>query len=319
MRIQDYIRGWFKRGSNVLISQAYNPYGYGLTALPFGQVIFQNIVDLLTDLCNDVTFVNASPKENIMGFADFKVFFDAHGQVISSRLFNDGFVVVGKKENVPLRMLLKSEYTTMSDEDKSIVVPLDKEVQIYVIKSPTWLQRCMSDRQFLNPYLQYLDNILNASNTSCARLGNLVVASPKNGANAPTQVVLTEEQKDKLEKDIAKDYGALEGQKNLLLLPREMAFQVINLAGLDMKTAEKVRMCVCVIADRIKVPANQSALIDSNSSKSLSNGSELREGDFNKYQSFERFLNQTWVKMANDMGLKVNYTIYNKPVRQAIV
>ena len=74
-------------------------------------------------------------------------------------------------------------------------------------------------------------------------------------------------------------------------------------------------MAVLAICDRMKVPANQVAIIDANSSKSLSNGSELREGDFNKYQSFERLLNRTFVQMAQAYGMTVDYTIYNKPIR----
>ena len=52
--------------------------------------------------------------------------------------------------------------------------------------------------------------------------------------------MLTEEQKKKLEKDLKEDYGALSRQSNIMLLPREMTWQIINLAGLDLKMAEKV-------------------------------------------------------------------------------
>jgi hypothetical protein len=47
----------------------------------------------------------------------------------------------------------------------------------------------------------------------------------------------------------------------------------------------------------------------------LSNGGELKEGDFAKYQTFERLLNKTFIALANAMLLKVDYQIYNKPQR----
>jgi hypothetical protein len=94
-----------------------------------------------------------------------------------------------------------------------------------------------------------------------------------------------------------------------------MHFQVIGMDGVDRKLTEKVRACVLAICDRVKVPANQVAIIDANSSKTLSNGTELREGDYNKYQSFERLLNHTFVRLAEEMGMDVDYTIYNKPER----
>ena len=48
-------------------------------------------------------------------------------------------------------------------------------------------------------------------------------------------------------------------------------------------------------------------------SKSFANGSEMIAGDFSKYQSFERLLNRTFVRFADDLGLQVDYQIYNKP------
>jgi hypothetical protein len=118
-----------------------------------------------------------------------------------------------------------------------------------------------------------------------------------------------------LEKDLQNEYGALKKQNTIVVLPREMNVSTLSLASIDLKVQEKVKMAVLVIAGKLKVPANQIPLIDAMSSKSLSNGGELREGDFNKYQTFERLLNKTLIQLANAMLLKVDYTIYNKPVR----
>ena len=72
-------------------------------------------------------------------------------------------------------------------------------------------------------------------------------------------------------------------------------------------------MCVEVIADALHISCNQLAIIDAQSSKALANGGEIREGDILKYKTFERLLDRTFVKWAEDMSLKVDYTIYNKP------
>ena len=82
--------------------------------------------------------------------------------------------------------------------------------------------------------------------------------------------------KKEIEKDMQEDYGALSRQSNMMLLPREMSFQVINLAGLDLKMQDKVKAAILAIVDRIKIPANQVAYIDAQSSKALANGSEIR-------------------------------------------
>jgi hypothetical protein len=95
-----------------------------------------------------------------------------------------------------------------------------------------------------------------------------------------------------------------------------MNVQTLSLASMDLKVSEKVKIAILAIAGKIKVPANQVPLIDAMSSKSLSNGGELREGDFNKYQTFERLLNKTFIRFAEELRLQVDYTIYNKPLRQ---
>ena len=75
-----------------------------------------------------------------------------------------------------------------------------------------------------------------------------------------------------------------------------------------------MRRAILALCDRIKVPANQVAIIDANSSKALSNGSELREGDKSKYKSFRRLFERTFWQMAYDMGIEIQYTIKGEPM-----
>ena len=313
MKIVDYIRRVFGRGASVLHTSGravINPFA--MSCYPFGNVIFLNIVELLTDLASEVRWA-ALKKVDVVCFAEFRSFYNKYGRQILTRLYSDGFVVIGYKNG--FRWLSQNEYYCTSDTDATVVRPRDEEMQVYVMKSQTYESTQMSDKQLLLPFLSFLDNVLNASNTVSARMGSVIVASPKNLTNAPTAVVLNKEQKDALEKETQDEYGALSAQKLFMVLPREMAFQVINLAGLDQRTTEKARMAILAIADRVKVPANQIAIIDANSSKSLSNGSELREGDYSKYQSFERLLNSTFLQLAESCGLSLTYTMDNKPKR----
>ena len=116
-----------------------------------------------------------------------------------------------------------------------------------------------------------------------------------------------------MEKEIAKEYGLLNKQRQIMLLPRGMKFQTVSLTNIDQKLTERVRMAVELIADRIKVPASQIAVIDATAGKSLSNGGEVHEGDRLKYNTYERLLNKTFVMFAQALGIRVTYTIYNKP------
>ena len=214
----------------------------------------------------------------------------------------------------------EKEYVTFTPTDHAKA----NGIELYVIASSTIETTGKSHRQLAQPYLTYLDNALNASNTITQRLGAMVVASPAGTQN--TFGRLNEQEKHEIEEEIKKEYGALAQQSQFLLLPKEMNMQVVSLASLDLKTDSRVRTAVLAIADLVKVPANQIGMIDANSSKALSNGSELIAGDLAKYKSFERLLDETFGRMVRDLGLPpvgyenidgvetpIYYGIYNKP------
>lgn len=280
----------------------------------FADVLFSNICDLLTDLTNDVTLVNKGNSKDTVVFAEFKAFFDRSGKIILNRLFKDGFVVIAYSNT--FKALNANEYTIAND-GQILARDKNKNKEIYVMKSDTFLNHSVSDKAILFPFLKFIDNAFNASNTASARLGAFIVMTPETAANAPVATILRKEDKEDLEKDMSLEYGGLSKQKQVMILPRPMNTAIISLAAIDQRTSDKVKMATLVIADRIKVPANQIAFIDAMSSKSFANGSETREGDFSKYQSFERLLNGTFIRFAEAIGLQVDYAIYNKPERES--
>ena len=293
-------------------------FGWGdISCHPYGDTIFRNIVELLTDLTNDVEWVNLRRTGNLR-FAEFKVFFEREGQLALWRVYRYGYAVVGVKEGDSPRFRLFDDSEWKKERAANNIDRIVSKVdgwKCYVMQSETYREEVKSDYDLCRPFVTFLDNIYNASNTTTERLGTFIVASPETPNGYPTPVTLKKPEKDELEKEIATQYGALNKQRQIMLLPRGMRFQVVGMDGIDRKLNEKVRSCVLAICDRVKVPANQVAIIDANSAKTLANGTELREGDYNKYQSFERLLNHTFVRLADEMGMSVSYNIYNKPIR----
>lgn len=314
MKIKDRIRNFFFRGWQLLFKTGFGT-GWSCGCFPFGNTIFRNAVEILTDLCNDVEWTT-NDMSGRMAFAEFKVFFERNAQSLLWRYYRQGFAVVGRhKTSGSLRIMDANEYTQVSKGDATYVEAINPEWECHVVSSDIFREEAMSDYDLCLPFIKFLDNILNASNTSSEKMGTFVVATPETPSSSPTAIVMNKEQKQELEKEMEDEYGSLSHQRHIMLLPRGMKFQTVSLDGLDRKLTEKVRLCVLVICDRIKVPANQVAIIDANSSKALANGSELREGDFAKYQSFERLLERTFGRLADELNLKVDYTIYNKPTR----
>ena len=320
MTLKDYISRLFPRLSyKTSILKAGDYVGWeGLTCYQFGELVFRNIVELLTDIANDVTWVHLDQSDTLT-FARFARFFEDEAKTVLWRVYRQGFAVIGlNKDEGTFRLLNEGEYNRVTQGSITRIEAKDKDLFAYVMKSPVYAEECRSDWDLCRPFVTFLDNTLNASNTACAKMGAFVVASPETAGAAPTPAVLSPNDKKAMEEEIGKEYGLLNSQRQIMLLPRGMKFETVSLTGIDTKMTDRVKMCVCAIADRIKVPANQIAIIDATSSKTLANGTELREGDFNKYQSFERLLNRTFVKFAADLGLNVTYTIYNKPDRGTV-
>lgn len=318
MRLLNKIQAAFSRKSNAILR--YTPEAYinmDCGCMPFGRLMFLNIADLITDIYSEVIW-NALPGYNTPKYKAWKSFVSVHGQrILSSLLCEEGFMVIGYKQDEQedwwFRELTAKDYTKSSSTGVEVVIPKDPSWSVYVLKSPTFEQNGVSDYALCVPVISYLDNAMNASATICKRLGTVVVASPKQPASATMPLTLGADEKADLEQALQTDYGALRKQNQIMLLPAEMNIQTINLAGLDTRTQERVLIGIKIICDRLKVPASQVSLIEASSSRSLSNGSELREGDLAKYRTFRRLLNSTFFDFAEEIGLKVDYEIENEP------
>ena len=325
MKILNNIRSWWaKRRNDVVTDLSLTGFGSLSMAerMNFANVIFYNICDLLTDISAAVEF--RYKGGDLQLFAGFKTFFDSWGKYVLNALFKNGFVVIGRRKGDTWFWVLDpSEYTQNTTNAGLLkVYPNRDDVEVYVMSSQTMKLEGKSDREMLQPFLRYLDNVLNGSNTVSERMGTLVVMSPQQASGVPVSTILTEKDKERIEKEIGGNdskYGYLRNQKSMLLLPNAMNIQTINLAGMDNRMQEKVRTAILAICDRIKVPANQVAIIDANSSKTLANGTELREGDLSKYRNFRRLLNVTFYQMAIDLGIDVDYIIENEPIEKVTI
>lgn len=323
MRITDYIRGLFVKAGEVLFWRRSGGFhGWDICNYKFAELIWYNICDLLTDLIEDVVMTDKTQADGFseagQKFAAFRAFVYAWGKSILQRLYDEGFVVISYDPTFfRFWVLDANEYTRETKDDVTIVRPKDDALRVYVMKSATFVMYQKSDREMCKGFLSFLDDVLNGSATVSKRLGAVVVASPKNLTNAPTATVLTKEQKKELEKEMSEDYGALSNQSNIMILPREMSWQTISLAGLDLKMQEKVKTAILAIVDRIKIPANQVAIIDAQSNKQLANGSEIREGDKLKYKSFRRLFERTFADMARYYALQIDYKIDGEPIGES--
>ena len=317
MKLQDRIKAFFGVADNhtLRVNTMGGLYMPELTCHAFGETIFLNIAQILTDIYAELIWQGVDTAK----YRAWSNWANRNGQRILLQLMRgNGYVVVGYesratldgKEDWVFYELPTTEYMVLTDNERTYVKCNNPEQRFYVLKSPTFEQTGASDHTLCKGYIAMLDAVLNGATTTAERLGAYVVMTPK--ADNFGGVMLKED-KDQLEKELAQEYGMLKKQKQIMLLNRPMDSQVVSLAGVDLRMNDKARIAILAIADRLKVPANQIAIIDANSSKALSNGTELREGDTAKYRSFRRLIDATLFDMATELGLQVDYTLENEP------
>lgn len=310
-RIRNYFLS-LKPLNYIPVRKSQKSYDINIGSLDFATIVFENVCDLLVDLVSDTTLTLKSG--NPTTFKAFSHFFNRDGKRTLVDIFVNGYAVIGYIDG-KFEILDTGDYYKKTDGKKLEFVHRDTYWQgrIIVFEGEHHRIYQMSHLEKLKPFMQLLDNVLNASNTITKKLGVSIFATPRtvSGMNTVSKL-LPHEIKD-LEKNTEKNYGALDTQKIIHFLSDDLRFEVINLAGQNLGLNEKMRIAVLAIADKIKIPANQVSLIDANTSKAFANGTEMKEGDFQKYQAFERLLQSTFIELAKMLQIDITYNIYNKP------
>lgn len=304
-----------KRGKNVFVLRGTEVYNLPTTNYTFSNVVWLNICDIIIDVLEDI---DIKPAGNIQGGTDisaryiaFKRFVYSEGRFVLQKIYDLGFLVVGyDKEKAEFCVLDKDDYKTNNGRHNELIVTVpNSNLDIYVMQSSSFYAYGRSERSLCKGFLSMLDDVLNGSATVSKRLGATIVASPKNMSNAPAPIILTESDKKDIEDSLQKEYGALKNQNQVMVLPREMNWEVVNMSGLDLRMQEKVKVCILAIADRIKVPIQSVGMIDGNESKAFANGGEISEADKLKYKTFRRLFERTFGDMARYYGVHFNYSL----------
>lgn len=318
MKIIENIKSLFTRNSNHALRWYGDTYGlpWEISRHKFGDLVYLNIAQILTDLYAELSWVSISDTEK---WKAWRTWAERNGQRLLLKLLRtDGYAVIGYHSTMDAEgkvswyfyELPRKAYRTQRVDDVEVVKCNDASQMFYVMRSPTFEQTGTSDYELCKPFVAMLDAVLNGATTTAERLGAYVVMSPKADNFGG---VLTESDKEDLEKTTQEQYGMLRGQKQMMIMPRPMDSQIVSLANVDVRMKDKAVMAICGIADRLKVPVNQIAMIDGGQTKAFANGTEYREGDMAKYRTFRRLIDATFYDMAYELGLRPDYTLENEP------
>ncbi len=265
---------------------------FDLTEYRFADAILLSIVKkVLNGLQSTNYFLpeNFDTKENRKKLTQFNGLFLDNVERIYSEYVNNGCVYI--KRNVKTEELefgKEKDYT-------------------YKINSTALRLTGQSDREILKENLKHIDNILNAVSTSVQKLGVVTLLTP----NFEQPILFDEKDIKRYEEEISRDYGVLSTQSPIKIMSRKFNVNTINLAGATLRTNENLQTAVKIVCDVLEVPYELvSAAIVGNPNQT---GVYQEEAEIRLYKTVEKFV-KLFVRFAeNNLNLKLDYEISDKP------
>lgn len=229
----DLFRSLFKTRPNNLRRRqlTFSAEAVALTRHEFAAAIYSSVVDMiLTGIRNTQWRLVAGPTAE---WGYFELFLRTRGDEIVGRVIHDGSVAVSR------------------DAGGLWDFTADGATADYTFRSTDLRLWGCSTYTILCPDLDYLNNIVNAANTSISRLGVMAVFSPKSNEYGNK---LTREELDVEEKRLQGDYGVLDAQKVVKFFSHSYDMNVVNLAGENLQLSDRFTQAVKMLCGKLKVP-----------------------------------------------------------------
>lgn len=222
---------WKHRPANLRRRQVtFSAAAVDLTAHEYAAAIYSGVVDLILSAIKKTEWrLKSGPAAE---WGAVSVFLRHSADIAVGRMINEG--------RVPL--VKSGEVWRFAD---------DGEQPDYVLLSSDMRLRNVSTYSLLHPGLDYLNNIVNAANTSIERLGVLAVFSPKSDEYGNT---LTPDELADEERKLQEDYGVLKSQHVIKFFAHSYDLQTINMAGENLQLTDRFTQAVKIICGKLKVP-----------------------------------------------------------------
>lgn len=217
-----------------------------------------------------------------------------------AELFKNGFLLFTLNESGKLTFWQKKECTFGGNGVYKS--PYGDICDIFY--SDTYLIFGRSDYDLSLDLLKSIDTVLNGATTVIKRLGVFVVGAPEQPQQNPQTVILDDEEREELEKNVIKDYGMLSEQKQFMFLRRPLKLTRVALGGKDLMLTETLEMLIKILADVVEIPYDCVAL----SGKSTFANQEQAEQALQ--DSAEAFVSKIW-SYLNKMNINFNWTVNN--------
>lgn len=289
--LNDFLSGFAQRRSNVRRFPIGGYSGLTISQHRFADVITATLLDMV---CDNLAAVSWSLQTgDSRTFVQFVDFFREHSDDVIQRLYSDGYAAVDRGEDGFFR--LRDNVSTAEGTAD------------YVFYSADFKRYENSTAEILKPFLNYLDNIINAANTSIKRLGVMAFLMPHADTYGNG---LTAEELDAEEKKLQTDYGILDDQKIIKITSHDYSLGVLNIGGASLQLDSRLQHVIKIICGKLRIPYEllPAAII----------GNPNQTGVYQQ-EAMKRLFNlifrycEDFARFAKAFGLAVDYDCVNAP------
>lgn len=291
-----------KKNKNNPMTSGYNGVmGFRLSRGKYSDAVLLGIFKKIFKRLDMVDYKVSHSSPIMVGMVNY--FLNNKLNVAFSEMFNNGYLLFLKKVDhngkvIGLHYVHKSEATSDGAGFTYEGQPLE------VFYSDTFEVFGMSDAALLRDSLKALDNSINASQTIIKRLGAVIVGTPEQPTSNPQSVIISDDDKKKLEEEVQTDYGVLEEQKQFLFLRRPLKLQRIALGGKDLLITENVEMFIKILCDALNVPYDVMAI------SGQSTFANMEQAEKSMQDTAEAFISKMW-GFFNSYGVVINWKVNN--------
>lgn len=272
------------------VNLAYRRFNefFGISSYCYADAVVMSILDPFFVALKNTSW-QSEGNNNSELFAKFDLFVKKNAESVFFGMFKTGYVCV------------------YDDGDRFSIGDRHDKKPIFTFFHTDYKHTGKSTERLLQPFLTYLDNILNAANTSVRRLGIMAFLMPKVDAYGNG---LTEKELKKAEEELQENYGVLESQRLIKITSHDYSLNTLNIGGANLQFDNRLQSVIKIIAGKIGVPyelvpaaiignPNQTGVYQSEAMKRL-------------YVAVTRYC-EYFVNFAETLGLRVTYVNNDAP------
>lgn len=238
--------------------------------------------------------------KNVLTLAGVNYFLNNQLPIAYAELFQNGYILIEySKESGKFKYWQKSEINQFGNEFKT-----KDGVELIAFYSDTFKVYGKSDAEVLRHTIDGINDALNAQRTVIKRLGAVIVGTPEQPSQNPQAVSINDTDKENLEKDIQKDYGILDDQKQFMFMRRPLKLTRIALGGRDLLITETISTFAKILCDATNIPYDVMAL------SGQSTYANQEQAEKSMQDTAEEFLGTIWV-FLNTLQINFTYTVNN--------